>query len=96
MFNDTINQFFGELNAINESFSGGIPTKQEDTQLLEDILAPNYLNPNSLDNLFNANHRGAMKSRYGYTEAEDIEIDELNFQFGRPELQNENLEDLIF
>ncbi|MGI8467743.1 MAG: hypothetical protein ACR2N3_04755 [Pyrinomonadaceae bacterium] len=61
--------------------------KQEETQLLEYIIAPNYT-----DSLFSANHRNAMKAKYGYTNAESIKIDELNFQAYRP---NEN-QDLIF
>ena len=38
-----------------------------------------------VQNLFSANHRNAMIQKYGYTQAMTITVDELNFQFGRPE-----------
>jgi hypothetical protein len=40
---------------------------------------------NNLDNLFSGNHRTNMIAKYGWTEALDITIDELNFQAYRPE-----------
>ncbi len=37
-----------------------------------------------IDNLFSGNHRTNMKTRYGYTEAMDSTVDDLNFQAFRP------------
>jgi hypothetical protein len=40
----------------------------------------------NLDNLFSANHRGAIIRKYGWSDAmlEGI-VDDLNFQYDRPE-----------
>lgn len=47
----------------------------------------------NLDTLFSGNHRTNMLAKYGYTEALDITVDELNFQAYRPE---EHTHELIF
>ncbi len=37
-----------------------------------------------IDNLFSGNHRTNMMAKYGYTEALDLTVDDLNFQAYHP------------
>jgi len=56
--------------------------QSEPANILDFLFTPANQAPSSMDNLFSANHRNKMIQQYGYSEAQFITVDELNFQYG--------------